>query len=188
MANAGSARAPSGALALLLVLAVVLGVWLLHGSDPGTPTSSPGDGTRRGRRSPTCRSPADRRPRRPVHDRAGDARRRPARCPTIDEFSGLPFVVLADLPPEAQDTVDLIDADGPFPYDQDGGTFGNLEGLLPDFEDGYYPEYTVETPGSPDRGARRIIAGADGELYWTDDHYESFARSTLTGEPAAGTT
>jgi ribonuclease T1 len=34
----------------------------------------------------------------------------------------------------------------------------------------------VPTPGSDDRGARRIVAGADGELYWTDDHYSSFAR------------
>jgi guanyl-specific ribonuclease Sa len=41
---------------------------------------------------------------------------------------------------------------------------------------GYYREYTVETPGSEDRGARRIIAGSDGELYWTDDHYQSFSR------------
>jgi len=33
----------------------------------------------------------------------------------------------------------------------------------------------VETPGSPDRGARRIVEGAAGELYWTDDHYASFS-------------
>ena len=41
---------------------------------------------------------------------------------------------------------------------------------------GYYREYTVATPGVDDRGARRIVAGDDGEeLYWTDDHYGSFA-------------
>ena len=88
--------------------------------------------------------------------------------------SGLPYVALDDLPPEAADVVALIDQGGPFPYNQDGSTFGNFEGLLPDREDGYYREYTVETPGSEDRGARRIVGGAEGELYWTEDHYESF--------------
>jgi len=48
--------------------------------------------------------------------------------------------------------------------------------LLPDREDGYYRGYTVETPGSEDRGARRIVGGAEGELYWTDDLYTSFRR------------
>ena len=88
----------------------------------------------------------------------------------------LPVVSLAQLPPEAADTVALIDADGPYPYDQDDSVFGNFEGLLPDEPRGYYREYTVETPGSEDRGARRIIAGENGELYWTDDHYQSFSR------------
>ncbi|MET0218795.1 MAG: ribonuclease domain-containing protein, partial [Burkholderiales bacterium] len=27
-----------------------------------------------------------------------------------------------------------------------------------------------------DRGARRIIAGDSGELYYSDDHYRSFRR------------
>lgn len=95
-----------------------------------------------------------------------------------DPASGLPLVALAALPPEAAETVDLIDAGGPFPHSQDGATFQNREGLLPDQPKGYYAEYTVETPGSSDRGARRIVAGDDGELYWTDDHYESFSRIT----------
>ena len=69
----------------------------------------------------------------------------------------------------------LISRSGrPFPYNEDGSTFGNFEGLPPDREDGYYRGYTVETPGSEDRGARRIVGGAEGELYWTEDHYESF--------------
>lgn len=91
-------------------------------------------------------------------------------------MSGLPWVDLADLPPEAADTVGLIDAGGPYPYDEDDGTFGNFEGILPDRPRGYYREYTVETPGSNDRGARRIVAGSEGELYWTADHYQSFER------------
>jgi len=89
---------------------------------------------------------------------------------------GLPVVRLADLPPEAARTVELIDAGGPFPEDEDGGTFQNREDLLPDQPLGYYREYTVPTPGSADRGARRIIGGEDGELYWTGDHYRSFSR------------
>ncbi len=93
----------------------------------------------------------------------------------IDEASGLAIVVLADLPPEAADTIALIDAGGPFPFSQDGAVFENREGLLPDRRSGYYHEYTVITPGSADRGARRIVSGADGEMYWTPDHYDSFA-------------
>ena len=94
-----------------------------------------------------------------------------------DAASGLPVVRLAALPPEAGRTVELIDAGGPFPEpEHDGGTFGNREELLPDQPTGYYREYTVPTPGVDDRGARRIVAGDDGEeLYWTDDHYGSFA-------------
>ena len=54
--------------------------------------------------------------------------------------------------------------------------FANRELLLPTHAYGYYREYTVETPGSDDRGARRIVAGSAGEVYYTDDHYESFGR------------
>lgn len=91
------------------------------------------------------------------------------------EINGLPVVLRAELPPEAHDTLDLIHAGGPFPYRKDGSTFQNREGLLPDQPRGYYREYTVDTPGSPDRGARRIVAGDRGEFYYTADHYASFA-------------
>ena len=94
-----------------------------------------------------------------------------------DPASGLPVVLLADLPPEAARTLELIDTGGPFPEpDHDGGVFENREELLPDQSRGYYREYTVPTPGSDDRGARRIVAGEGGELYWTADHYSSFSR------------
>jgi len=94
----------------------------------------------------------------------------------LDPESGLPWVDRSTLPPEALDTLDLIAAGGPFPYAEDGGTFGNFEGLLPVRNQGHYQEYTVRTPGSADRGALRIVTGADGELYWTADHYRSFER------------
>jgi ribonuclease T1 len=88
----------------------------------------------------------------------------------------LPRVALVDLPAEAAQTVALIRAGGPFAYDRDGVVFENREGLLPAEPSGYYHEYTVPTPGASDRGARRIIEGSGGELYWTDDHYRSFER------------
>ncbi len=92
----------------------------------------------------------------------------------IDPVSGLPAIGVDALPPEAAETLALIETDGPFPYRQDGAVFQNREGLLPQRPAGHYREYTVETPGSDDRGARRIVAGADGERYYTDDHYDSF--------------
>lgn len=82
------------------------------------------------------------------------------------------------LPPEARETIALVDDGGPFPYpDNDDKRFGNYEGVLPDEKLGYYREYTVDTPGINHRGARRIITGGDGagrEWYYTADHYESF--------------
>jgi guanyl-specific ribonuclease Sa len=82
----------------------------------------------------------------------------------------------AGLPPEAVQTLRLIEAGGPFPYDRDGSVFQNREGLLPQRPRGYYREYTVPTPGSRDRGARRIVSGGQPPevLYYTDDHYRSF--------------
>ena len=92
--------------------------------------------------------------------------------PTPD--SGLPTVAESALPDEAATTLALIRAGGPFPHEEDGGTFGNRERLLPRQQGGYYREFTVETPGEDDRGPRRIVAGAQGDLYWTTDHYASF--------------
>ncbi|MFF8828936.1 ribonuclease domain-containing protein [Streptomyces sp. NPDC015131] len=79
------------------------------------------------------------------------------------------------LPSQAHDTLGLIEAGGPYPYEQDGTVFQNREGILPDRNTGYYHEYTVVTPGSETRGARRIVTGdAEREDYYTADHYESF--------------
>jgi ribonuclease T1 len=85
-------------------------------------------------------------------------------------------VLSRDLPEEARQTLELIKNNGPFPYRQDGTTFGNREKRLPLRANGYYREYTVRTPGAKDRGARRIIAGNGGEFYYTADHYRSFMR------------
>ena len=90
--------------------------------------------------------------------------------PDLDAFT----VTIGDLPAEAVDVIGQIEAGGPFAFAKDGSTFGNREQLLPLRPRGYYREYTVPTPGSEDRGARRIIAGGDGELYYTADHYATF--------------
>jgi guanyl-specific ribonuclease Sa len=86
----------------------------------------------------------------------------------------------AFLPPEAVDTLQRIAHGGPFAHRQDGATFQNREHRLPPQPRGYYREYTVETPGSRDRGARRIIAGGEppAEYFYSDDHYRSFRRFT----------
>lgn len=82
----------------------------------------------------------------------------------------------AKLPSEARETLALIRKGGPFPHRQDGTRFGNREKRLPLKDRDHYREYTVKTPGAPNRGPRRIVAGAAGELYYSDDHYNSFKR------------
>jgi ribonuclease T1 len=110
--------------------------------------------------------------------------REPA-APTLpDAQVSIAEVALDALPPQARQTLSLIRQGGPFPYRKDGTMFANREGLLPRRPRGYYSEYTVPTPGSRDRGARRIVAGkgetgnpaTSGEYYYTDDHYRSFRR------------
>ncbi len=81
-----------------------------------------------------------------------------------------------DLPPQARETLNLIKKGGPFPYPRDGVVFGNREHQLPAQPRGYYHEYTVKTPGAPDRGPRRIVCGPLPECYYTADHYRSFRR------------
>ena len=85
-------------------------------------------------------------------------------------------IAVADLPPEARTTLQLIEQGGPFPYQRDGVVFGNYEQRLPLKKRGYYREYTVPTPGLKHRGPRRIVAGREGERYYTADHYNSFRR------------
>nr|BEK65796.1 hypothetical protein KPHV_30230 [Kitasatospora purpeofusca] len=78
------------------------------------------------------------------------------------------------LPDQARDTLGLIAKGGPYPYRSDGIVFENRESRLPRKTSGYYHEFTVVTPGSGDRGARRVVTGDSGEQYWTADHYATF--------------
>jgi guanyl-specific ribonuclease Sa len=99
--------------------------------------------------------------------------------------SGQGACALSGLPPQVADTVEEIQTGGPFRYRQDGVTFDNRERLLPREALGYYHEYTVTTPGSADRGTRRVITGGSPSapvvLYYTGDHYASFCRLVGAG-------
>ncbi|WNC95131.1 ribonuclease [Paraburkholderia sp. FT54] len=96
------------------------------------------------------------------------------------ERSVLAAVTKAQLPGEAAETLRLIKAGGPFPFSEDGVLFRNSAVLLPQHPRGYYHTYTVRTPGSADRGQRRIVCGGPrrqtGDCYYTDDYYASFKR------------
>jgi ribonuclease T1 len=99
----------------------------------------------------------------------------------MDGFQGHAATVhVTQLPRQGQETYELIRRGGPFPYDKDGTVFGNRERLLPIEKRGYYREYTVATPGSRDRGARRIVCGGPPRTphacFYTADHYASFRK------------
>jgi ribonuclease T1 len=91
-----------------------------------------------------------------------------------------PEIAVGDLPKEAKQTLALIRAGGPFPFEKDGTAFGNREKQLPPQKRGYYKEYTVKTPGAGNRGAKRFVVGNDpktsADIYYTDDHYQTFKR------------
>ena len=92
----------------------------------------------------------------------------------------LATITVGELPTQGQQTFERIHQGGPFAYDKDGVVFGNRERLLPAEKRGYYREYTVKTPGSRDRGTRRIVCGgapkAPDACFYTADHYASFRR------------
>jgi ribonuclease T1 len=94
------------------------------------------------------------------------------------ELSSRATISVVQLPSQGRATYELIRQGGPFPYGKDGAVFGNRERSLPAEKRGYYREYTVTTPGSRDRGARRIVCGgparAPHACFYTADHYASF--------------
>lgn len=147
------ARSSLSWLAPLLIIALVVGLWWLAIRDDSSGSSG----------TPGAQATAT----------AGQDGTAPATGGNTPD-SGLGTIAESQLPREAQEVLGLIRAGGPYKYDQDDKTFQNREGILPGQKRGYYREYTVETPGSDDRGARRIVGGAGGDKYWTDDHYDSF--------------
>ena len=104
-----------------------------------------------------------------------------ARTPPPSPQAAIVVVTRAELPREALVVEQAILRGGPFRHAKDGIVFGNRERLLPARAHGYWREYTVETPGARDRGARRIVCGgerpsAPESCYYTSDHYASFRR------------
>ena len=103
-----------------------------------------------------------------------------ARQSSNDGFAASRSAVIrvAELPQAGRATYELIRSGGPFPFEKDGMVFGNRERQLPAERRGFYREYTVSTPGSRDRGARRIVCGgparAPQACFYTADHYASF--------------
>lgn len=95
------------------------------------------------------------------------------------------------LPNEAHAVLDAIARGGPYDHRQDDNVFQNREHRLPARPRGYYREYTVPTPGSPDRGPRRIVTGGGGgsaglrrEYWYSADHYRGFRRFDVDREDA----
>ncbi len=177
----------------VLVVLVVLAAWLLWpgSSSPdstlsaassnartsGTTTSTT-TGTTSGTTTDTTRSRATSRA------TSGRTPGSESTAGSVDPETGLRWVELSALPSQARQTVTLIDQGGPYPYSRDGIVFGNRERLLPNERSGWYHEYTVSTPGSSDRGARRIVTGGPSgatapsglTFFYSDDHYGSFRR------------
>lgn len=159
------------------------------------PTSSPSAQAPRATSTATARASSTPRQRAPTarpqptsRTRTPTARPQPTARPSVatpapqptpratKPIAGFDTTTPDQLPSQARHTLALIAQGGPFPYRQDGAVFQNRERVLPRQASGYYHEYTVETPGSDDRGARRIITGAAGEIFYTADHYATFVQ------------
>ncbi len=150
----GSARA-----AALLAAILALGIgWWQQRNAPATGRESIPAGVDRKQPAPPSTSGGPER-------QIGDALERLRTAVRSDEEFGA-----------ATESLALIEKGGPFRYQKDGAVFSNREGRLPATARGYYREYTVPTAGEDDRGARRFIRGAQGETYYTRDHYGTFIR------------
>ena len=165
---------------LLLALVMAAVVWWTQG-DGSTPGSQADPGTSSQAPSPTgtpSPSPSDSPSRDSTETNAPVTE--PSQRPGTDPMSGLPFVLLAQLPPEAAETVELIDAGGPFPEDEDGGTFENREDLLPDEQTGllrrvHRPDPGLGRPRCTAHRGRRRAASSTGPTTTTAS-FERIAR------------
>jgi len=150
--------------------------------------NAPAAGQRPGSQQPSSQQPA-------TSDQRPAASGQPATAKAPNDLSGR---VTAPTAPPAQwqvvdgqpitdpaevrgiwDTLRRVAAGPPYPYRQDGESFSNREARLPKRERGWWREFTVETPGSSDRGARRLVIGKDGEAWYSADHYRTFTRLLL---------
>ncbi|MEV7021565.1 ribonuclease [Kitasatospora sp. NPDC093558] len=152
----------------VLILAVLGGIgYLLAGKGGSSHSNASGASTTAAANSSAAKSQAPK--------PSPPAGRTPAPSGTwVPADPALADVCRTKLPSQAQDTLGLIAKGGPYPYNRDGIVFENRESRLPKKSDGYYHEYTVVTPGSNDRGTRRVVTGGAGEQFWSPDHYATF--------------
>lgn len=178
--EARAAGGPGAALKLAVLLSALLFALVGCRSSGSTETADAGSaqaGSGAKQSQGATRSPA---PTRSPSKSAGTNQAAGQDLAPSNPTTNLRTVPVSQLPKEAKQTLVLIRDGGPFPYSKDGATFSNREGILPKRPSGFYQEYTVITPGSPDRGARRIVAGENGSRFYTSDHYDSF-REVVSG-------
>ncbi len=89
-----------------------------------------------------------------------------------DESGAILFRGDVDLNP----TIERVRAGRKLRFPNDGTTFQNRERRLPQKFAGYYREWVVPTPGDDGPGPQRLVTGADGDVWYTHDHYRTFRR------------
>lgn len=62
-----------------------------------------------------------------------------------------------------------------------GNEFGNYEGILPGGESITYYECDLNTVGKDERGSARLVWSDKDNIYFTDDHYETFTPVYVDG-------
>ncbi len=95
---------------------------------------------------------------------------------STDDATGLRLVAVDDLPVTAVATLALVDAGGPFPNPDDGEPYDDASGSLPSRPPGYYLQYRVAEPGGSDESPWHLVVGEQGEVFWTDDAFDTFRR------------
>jgi len=151
------------------LLVVLLGAWLGGGSDPSSSDRDAVAGRHATSAAETALSPGDA----SASTAASEGDRLVVRDVAIRDIDGrIAWRGDVDLAPELA----RIAAGVRDPHRNDGGTFGNREGLLPSREGGYYREYVVRTPGISHAGPQRLVVGEGGEVFHTADHYLTFTR------------
>ncbi len=142
----------------------------MHASAPAQATAPGAAATTSSSSAPARKSPSH--PATGAHAAAATTQ---ATADTLAVAHGKP-ISAPDEVREIRRTLAAIAKGPPYPFRRDGIPFENRERRLPQRPSGYYQEFTVVTPGSDDRGARRLIRGREGEFWYSNDHYRSFVR------------
>ena len=155
--------------ALILVVLVLLGLWLSrHEEEPRpqpVPSAAPTEVI-----GPTVTQ-------RPEEPEAPRADRKASRSQFSDvSIRDLDGKIIFRGTIDVQSTLDRIAAGKQLNFRNDGSPFENREGRLPRRSPGYYKEYVHPTPSLSGPGPQRIVIGAEGDAYYTPDHYRTFKR------------